>query len=161
MGENAFSVLNLTLLLAGYKKIIKKAFTFTITQMKKKWQLAKRGNTKDWSFTSSFSSHHPCSVFLLAHLCTFPSCFFVFPSIHLLSPSIPLLNLFICIKKHEAYLTIWCLSLEWISGSKQYIRDKLAKWPVIYWYALACYPMALSRGITDTEPSLISCRRCF
>ena len=30
----------------------------------------------------------------------------------------------------------------------------MAKWPVLYWYALACYPpLARSRGITnDTEP---------
>lgn len=66
-------------------------------------------------------------------------------------------TLFIHIKKPEAHSRIWCLSPRWVSGSKQYMWDKFVKWLVIYWYALACYPAALSEGITDTEPALISC----
>lgn len=105
----------------------------------------------------------PRALVLAQPALQFPFCssVFFFPSVLSLSPSFRLLNLFIHIRKHEAYRRIWCLSLEWISGSKQYIWDKMAKWLVLYWYALACYPFAWSWGITnDTEPSLIFCLRC-
>lgn len=91
------------------------------------------------------SSHHclySCvCVLTLVFLLTCDCSFLLVASYFLPSSSFPFLPLlFRLIKKHDACLRIWCLSPKWVSGSKQYISDKLAKWAVIYWYALECYP---------------------
>lgn len=99
-------------------------------------------------------------TFQLTQLHILPLVHFVLPFIQLLSPFLRLLNEFICIKTHEAYFFFVFISQ--VNFRFKAINWRWVwRWIAIYWYALACYPMALFEGITDTEPSLISCLHCF